>query len=135
MAPLVIGLGPPDLVAGVNVEGADFKKAQRILLTLRPDLTGTKLELAATLVLQRHPLARHIGSDYPVFACCKALAALTPRDINHHAGGVGAGISQLLTGYIDAREGLKPHGFRTKLSARFKAGLHSLVHGAAQVSA
>jgi hypothetical protein len=56
-APLVIGLGPPDLVAGVNVEGADFEQAQRILFTLRPDLTGTKLELAATLVLQRDSLA------------------------------------------------------------------------------
>jgi hypothetical protein len=37
---------------------AHFEQAQRILLALRPQLAGTKLELPATLVFQRDPLAR-----------------------------------------------------------------------------
>ncbi len=133
--PLVIGLGPPDLVAGIDVESAHFEQAQRILLTLRPDLTGTKLELAAALVFDRDPLARHIGPNHPVLARCKALAALTPRDLDHHAGSIGARVSKLLAGDVNARQGLEPHGFRTELPARFKAGLHRIVHGGAQVSA
>ena len=82
--------------------GANLEQAQRILLTLRPHLARPELELrVSTRVLQRHPLARRIGSDHlGMRPCCKPLAALCRRvDLDHHAGRIAARIAQLLTRY------------------------------------
>src|SRR5690606_6546883 len=132
---LVVGFGPADPVADVNVERADFKQPERVLLALRAQLPGTKLEAPAAFVLERQPLTNSVGFHHPVLALEQSLPALAPVDLDHHSWAISAGIAQLLAGDIDAGKGVHPHAHRPALPFGAQARLHCVIDLAPQCPA
>ena len=133
-AALVIGRGPANAVAIVDLEWANLKQTQRILLTLRSHLARPEFKALAPLALQHHAFPGGIDRDHVIAALLQPLPPLPAVDFEHHADCIAARIAHFLTRQVDARQHVEMQGTRPQFPISLEPGLDCFIHLSAQVA-